>query len=991
LPDLFSRLQDALADRYRLERELGQGGMATVYLAHDLKHDRDVALKVLDRHVAALVGAERFLREIRIVAGLQHPHIVPVFDSGELPAVGAEPAVPYFVMPFVSGESLRTRLARDRQLPREDVVRVTREVADALTYANARRITHRDVKPDNILLADGHALLADFGVAQALEVGSDSRLTQSGLILGTPAYMSPEQSLGAQDLHAPTDVYGLGAVAYEMLTGALPYPGASLAAIRVRQHSGPPRPASELRPDLSTGVDRVLARALAVDPADRFGTATEFAVALEATMARREHQSRRRPTVYLALALLLLGLAAGMLWFRPRGPALLPGVAVFPFRPMSQAAGEWVETLPDLLATTIEGTPGFRVVDPWSLWSRLRTTQSAQARSPDPAEADRLAILAHAGWFVLGTVGSGGGSVQLILRVYQVGRSEQVRTITVEGSADSLGGTVARAATGVIGALWQGRGRPGAREQEEFTTRSAGALKAYLQAKEAMRRGQVDSADGAITESLRQDSTFGLALLEATRIRSWVSYMRGRPYSGLIGLLEQAQHFADPLSERNRLRIEATRASIYTEGRRGVDALRRILEIDSTDLEAWEKLTYNRLVYGWQYGADAVDAMDAADHALALDPTYAPVLAMRAAMAARRGDPGDIARQEKRLLAADTGNSLIRGSLLSLRAVRDLGDSTAPWVELAAREPLPVWVAMLRGLRAEQPAAAERLVEATRRARNVQLSPEVLGGAELQLWLATGRFRAVERGLDRALGDQPALRQRIQLALAIASLTGVTDTAVARRAVRALEQTVSHDSLVGLAGGQPAATIGWAIAAWYAAYGDTAVTRRWYGALARMPANSENPAAIDALRTDLEARLAGRRGDIPGSLALARRAYNLSLFHQNLGLELSPEAATRFLLAVRLRQSGRSDSAAALFSSLVPPRTWAASYTPRAFLELGELAEERGETEAAAEYFGNAAVFWERGETEVASWRERARAGLMRVSGERTGASPPQP
>jgi Protein kinase domain len=956
--------------------------MASVFRARDLRHDRDVAIKVLDQQVAALVGAERFLREIRIVAGLQHPHIVPVFDSGELPAEGSEPAVPYFVMPYVAGESLRDRLGRDRRLPLPEVIRVTREVADALTYAHAHQVTHRDVKPDNILLAEGHVLLADFGVAHALDVGSDSRLTETVLVLGTPAYMSPEQSLGGPDVGSPTDVYGLGAVAYEMLTGELPYPGTTPAAIRVRQHTGPPRPASEIRPDVSPSVNRVLARVLAADPAERFATPAEFAEALAQAVTGPEPKPWRRPRVYLALAVLLVALAEGGLWLRGRpAPDRPPGVAVFPFRPMSQAASEWVETVPDLLATALDGTPGFRVVDPWSLWSHLRKTRSEQATSPDPAEALRLATRAHAGWFVLGTVDSGGGQLHLTLRVYQAGRPDPLRTLRVESSADSLGRAVTRAATEVIGVLWQGGGKPGAGETGEFTTRSATALKAYLQAKEAMRRGLVDSADLAITESLRQDSTFGLAILEATRIRAWAAYVHGRSYQGLVALVAQAERFADSLSERNQLRIEATRAGVYSEGRRGLDALRRILAIDSTDLEAWEKLAYNRMADGWQYGAGVVDIIEAADRGLALDPTYAPLLVMRTALAVRHEDSADMARQEPRLLAADTTNLLIRGSLLSLRAVRDLGDSAAPWLELAAREPFPVWLAVLRELRTRHPEAVERLIATSRRARNLQVSPAVLTGVQLQLWLAEGRFRAVEQELPRAFGDQPAVRQRFQLVLAIGSLMGVTDTVVARRAVMALKQTVSPDSLAAQADGP---TIGWAIAAWSAAYGDTGETRRWQQALLRLPPDPENPKEVDALTTDLEARLAGRRGDLPESLALARRAYGLWLFHSDLGLELSPEAATRFLLAVRLRQSGQRDSAAAFFSSLVPPCTWAASYTPRAHLELGELAEERGETGLAARYFGDAAAFWERGEPAVDAWRERARAGLVRVSGERS-------
>ena len=211
--DTLSRLTSALADRYRIERELGQGGMATVYLAHDLKHDRDVAIKVLHPELAAALGGDRFLSEIKTTAKLQHPHILPLLDSGEADGLL------YYVMPFVAGESLRARLDRETQLPIDEAVRIAREVADALGHAHAQGIVHRDIKPENILLQEGHALVADFGIALAVTAAGGPRMTQTGLSLGTPGYMSPEQAMGEKTLDSRADIYALGAVTYEMLTG----------------------------------------------------------------------------------------------------------------------------------------------------------------------------------------------------------------------------------------------------------------------------------------------------------------------------------------------------------------------------------------------------------------------------------------------------------------------------------------------------------------------------------------------------------------------------------------------------------------------------------------------------------------------------------------------------------------------------------------------------------------------------------------------------
>src|ERR1043166_2168738 len=227
----------ALAARYRLTRELARGGMATVYLAQDLKHGRDVAIKVLSAELATLLGPERFRREIEIASGFNHPHIVPLYDSGE-----AEGGRLFYVMPYVRGESLRERLRREPQLPVDDAVRGAREVAEALGYALGRGVVHRDIKPENILLSEGHALVADFGIARS-GLGKES-LTQPGVILGTPAYMSPEQATGAADQDGRTDVYALGCVLYEMLAGAPPYPGTTAQAI-VGGHLRDPVPRSE--------------------------------------------------------------------------------------------------------------------------------------------------------------------------------------------------------------------------------------------------------------------------------------------------------------------------------------------------------------------------------------------------------------------------------------------------------------------------------------------------------------------------------------------------------------------------------------------------------------------------------------------------------------------------------------------------------------------------------------------------------------------------
>ncbi len=269
------RLTAALADRYRIERNVGEGGMATVYLAHDLRHDRDVAVKVLHPDLGAALGGERFLAEIRTTARLQHPHILPLLDSGDADGLL------YYVMPLVTGETLRARLERVKQLPIDDAVTIAREVADALGYAHELGVIHRDIKPENILLQGGHALVADFGIALAVQSAGGQRMTQTGLSLGTPQYMSPEQAMGERTIDARSDIYSLGAVTYEMLIGEAPFTGPTVQVIVARVMSEDPRRLVTQRKAIPDHVEYATLRALEKLPADRWASAHEFAAALQ--------------------------------------------------------------------------------------------------------------------------------------------------------------------------------------------------------------------------------------------------------------------------------------------------------------------------------------------------------------------------------------------------------------------------------------------------------------------------------------------------------------------------------------------------------------------------------------------------------------------------------------------------------------------------------------------------------------------------------------
>jgi len=323
MSDLPDGLATAVAERYTIECELGRGGMATVYRAWDRKHERPVAVKVLRRDIAAVLGPERFLREIRLAAALQHPHILPLHDSG------AANDYLYYVMPYVEGESLRQRLERERQLPVEEALRVGAEVADALSHAHSRGIVHRDIKPENILLAAGHAVVADFGIARAIDVAGGDKLTQTGITLGTPAYMSPEQAAGDPQTDGRSDLYSLGCVLYEMLAGAPPFTGHSAQAILVKHLTEPAPRLTPLR-DVAASLEQVIRRCLAKAAADRFTTAAELRQALEAAREAKPGPPVRPPfprprsvLVWPAVALVL----TGAVYLANRGAARPGGAA----------------------------------------------------------------------------------------------------------------------------------------------------------------------------------------------------------------------------------------------------------------------------------------------------------------------------------------------------------------------------------------------------------------------------------------------------------------------------------------------------------------------------------------------------------------------------------------------------------------------------------------------------------------------------------------
>jgi len=586
---VLNRLQASLADRYRIERELGRGGMASVFLARDLKHDRPVALKVLHPHLAQVLGPDRFLREIRLCARLQHPHILAVHDSGD-----ADGQL-WFTMPYVEGETLRSRLLRETQLPVNDALRLTCEVADALHYAHQHGVIHRDIKPENILLSGDHALLADFGIARAVLPDSDERLTESGISLGTPRYMSPEQALAQRDVDSRTDIYSLGCVLYEMLTGEPPYTGPTPQAVLAKRLS---EPVPHLRTgrDVSLALERAVTRALARSPADRFSTAAEFANALRSDRLEDRvsaadtlvtPRSRRPITkpVALGLALLLLALGGYAVFRRMEGPRAAPlaSAAVLPFADLSPQKDQeyFSDGLTEELITTLSQVPGLRVA------ARTSSFQF-KGQNPDVHEVGRKLDV---GAVLEGSVRKSGSRLRVSAQLINVKDGYQLWSESYDRDLADVFAVQEDVARAIVAAL---RVRLAPARDSALAVRPTGDLQAYdlyLKGRFAWNQRTGPSLQDAVRyleQAVARDSTFA---------RAWAAladaYLLVVPFSG-----------------------EGSPADTW---RKAQAAAAKALALDSTSAEAYTSLAYGNMIYAWNWPA----AERNFQRAIAANPNYA--------------------------------------------------------------------------------------------------------------------------------------------------------------------------------------------------------------------------------------------------------------------------------------------------------------------------------------------------------------------------------
>ena len=604
-----ARLQQALSGRYAIERELGSGASATVWLARDLKHDRLVAIKVLHSELAAVFGAMRFLKEIRTTAQVQHPHILPLFDSGE-----AEGHL-YYVMLFVDGESLRQRILREVRLPLGDAIRITTEVCSALDYSHRHGVIHRDIKPENILLHDGQAMVADFGIALSQDADG-RRLTESGLSVGTPAYMSPEQALGDRVIDARSDIYAVGTLLYEMLTGTTPFVGSSAQAIVASVITHAPVPPSKVRGDIPTYVDDCVLTALQKDPAKRFPTASAMQLSLQGpreTRANARKRARRAAGAVAALAALALVATVayvGLHHLAVTGEVPSLSIAAVPFEVEDSADAYLGDQMPQEILDALTHVPGLTV--------------RPLASDPRFRQEHDLATIGSAlrvGTLLTGSVRREGRSLRITARLYDVNRNVSLRSVSFTNSAENKFALEDSIATSIVSDFRLTQTSQQLAKAHAGRTTNPAAHDTLMLARFYVEQRTPESLTSAIAlfrEAIGLDSTYAEA---------WAGLANALNLRGVFGDSTPARYFAEAKADVLRaLALDSNSAYALTQygftkvffDRDYEDAKRQFaksIRLDSTQSAAW-------LFQGWAYlgGGQSDSALASLRHGWALDP-----------------------------------------------------------------------------------------------------------------------------------------------------------------------------------------------------------------------------------------------------------------------------------------------------------------------------------------------------------------------------------
>ncbi len=684
-PDDPPILSGVIANRYRIEKQIGEGGMAQVFLATDITRDVKVAVKVPKPELVMQLGAERFGREVQITTRLQHPLIVPVLDSGF-----AADGVPFYVMPFIEGESLEQRLTRTGALPIDEAIAIASDVLDGLIYAHKLGFVHRDVKPANVMLTGGHALLADFGIARAVETGDSRKLTESGFALGTAEYMSPEQAAGDTQLDGRSDIYSLACVVYEMLVGGPPFTAPTARGVMARHFVDPVPSIRTVRDTVPVKLEMAVLTALSKTPVDRFADAAAFKAALKDPTLHQVTAAVRPPatpaqkrTRVVGGVLAVLALAGGTLFWRARtadAETLDPNrVMVYPFVLPEGFAGprSTGEDVATIIGNALDGADPLKWIDGWAL---LDATSRESIRGFSNDAARQLARGKRCAYFVTGRLSTSRDSVQVSLTLYDVRGDSVVKRGVANGTTADPWKQGLRAVNQILPSLIRGSQYD---MSNEWKNRDPGAVANFLLGESAFRRLHMQEAVAHYRKAISEDSTFAFAALRGAQAAAW--FHRGAEADSMVGVA-----LAQPLPPRYRSFALGIRAYVRGEADSAAAQLKATVAADPEMAVAWAQLgeVYTHLLPVKGPPPDSL-AYAAFARARQLDSSAASGLLHPIEFLLRRGDTTTAAPLIASYLAASPDSALIAPVLIERDCIRRGADGVN-WRALAARIPLSV-------------------------------------------------------------------------------------------------------------------------------------------------------------------------------------------------------------------------------------------------------------------------------------------------------------
>ncbi len=965
-------LRASLADRYRIERELGAGGMATVYLARDLKHDRPVALKVLRPELAASLGVERFLREIGTMGTLRHPHILPLYDSGEADGYL------YYVMPVVEGESLRDRLQREKQLPIAEAVRLAREVAEALGHAHAHGIVHRDVKPANILLEGGHAVLADFGIARAVGAAGGDKLTATGLSIGTPAYMSPEQSFGEATIDGRSDLYALGCVLFEMLAGEPPYTGPTAQSIFAKRMAGPIPRLSALRETVSPALEQVVARLLATSPADRPSTADELVATLDgaqaaaATAPRSAPRAWRRPLRIAAILTVVIALGwqlrhRGAVGAADLSPDLL---AVMPFSVHGSSDLAYLgDGMVDLMATKLDGAGTLRAANARSVVAMVKERSLDIA---DPGAALTVARHVGAGRYLTGDIVQAADKVRFTVHLYRTSRGDAapdaapLATATAEGRVDALFELIDSLAFTLVAGTLDDSTADRLQRLATTTTGNLDALKAYLHGEQLIRTGgRFREAEAAYEEAIRLDSSFALAWYRKSLTGDWTDAYDVRSSA------DRALELSDALTPRDRDLVVALQLRRHGHSSEAERLYREHLRRWPDEVEALVQLGEIMFHDGPRRGRSMMEAIPVYEHALRLEPDNFDARVHLARLYTLSGDlpglEGDLRHVEADSLVTAAAAASSEGGerLFELQALAAFATpDTARQRDVIRRlrdKPVYYWFYAAHGASRfdRNPAGAQQILDA------LETTEPLLLMIRTNNFAVLGQVDSLRRFFDRIPGGRTVLWDMDEAFIwtsgAIAPDTARMAALLPRirsadpAAMRRNSWVTSYEDLTDTF---HRFERDYQVILLEIQLGRLAEARRDLAALRDLPP-LENLGNLrdDAIRS-LEAELLLAQGDRDGALRMLR-TITYETPHASTYHAFSDGSRSRFLRAEL--ELERGDTAVAIgfyrgFDESWSP--WDSYHRASAYQRLGEIAEAQGRRDDATRYYGWLVDLW---------------------------------